>query len=181
MAKPAEEPYVEDKRAQLKVKHKRTADCVVAGYRTHKDGEGVGSLLLGVYDDDGELHHLGVAAVVPGRAAQGAHRRAGPVRDGRADRPPVARVGRRGGPRGGRAACPACQNRWTGAKDQSWTPLRLELVAEVTYDGLHSGRLRHTARFVRWRPDKTPTECRYDQLDHPTPAELAADLRPKLD
>lgn len=172
MAKDPDGLYAENKRTQLKVKHKRTADCVVAGYRVHKDGEGVGSLLLGAYDDDGELHHLGVAASFSAGRRRELVDELAPLEAGAvADHPwrdwadAVAHAD------GGRK--PGAQNRWSGQKDHGWVPLRLELVAEVTYDALQSGRFRHTAHWVRWRPDKAPAECRFDQFAITPPAELA--------
>jgi ATP-dependent DNA ligase len=172
MAKDPAGTYRENKRSQLKVKHKRTADCVVAGYRTHKDGEGIGSLLMGVYDDEGDLHHLGVAASFSVARRKELLAELAPYEEGALEAHPWrswADVAAH--EEGGRK--PGVQNRWTGSKDQSWTPLRLELVGEVTYDGLQSGRFRHTSHLVRWRPDKTPAECTYDQFAIIPPAELA--------
>ena len=172
MAKDPAGIYQENKRSQLKVKHKRTADCVVAGYRTHKDGEGIGSLLMGVYDDEGELHHLGVAASFSVARRKELIAELAPYEDGALDEHPWREwADVMAHEEGGRK--PGVQNRWTGSKDQSWTPLRLELVGEVTYDGLQSGRFRHTSHLVRWRPDKTPAECTYDQFAITPPAELA--------
>jgi ATP-dependent DNA ligase len=169
IAKRLDEPYQEDKRTMAKVKHLRTADCVVAGYRVHKDGKGVGSLLLGLYDDAGDLHHVGVASsfAAPMRAQ---------LRDEIADLEPdaldghpwrdwadaVANTGR----------MPGAGNRWNAGKDMSWTPLRIERVAEVAYEHLQGDRFRHTARFQRWRPDRDPRSCTYEQLDSPVPIEL---------
>lgn len=169
MAKPLEGAYESDRRAQWKVKHRRTADVVVAGYRRHKDGAGVGSLLVGLHDDRGALHHVGVVS------AFSAQRRAelvGEVAPFEAD----ALVGHPWAdwaqPEGGMTRMPGAPSRWNARKDLSWVPLRCELVAEVTYEGLTAQRFRHPARFLRWRPDKSPRECRYDQLDHPPPVEL---------
>ncbi|MET0159001.1 MAG: ATP-dependent DNA ligase [Acidimicrobiales bacterium] len=171
MAKDPEDPYLENKRSQLKIKHKRTADCVVAGYRTHKDGEGIGSLLMGVYDDEGELHHLGVAASFSAAKRKELIAELAPYeKDALADHPWREWSDVMAHEEGGRK--PGAQNRWTGSKDQSWSPLRLELVAEVTYDGLQSGRFRHTSHWVRWRRDKTPAECTFDQFSITPPAEL---------
>jgi ATP-dependent DNA ligase len=172
MAKATDGPYAENKRSQLKIKHKRTADCVVAGYRTHKDGEGIGSLLMGVYDDDGELHHLGVAASFSAARRKELIDELAPYEDGALDDHPWrewADVAAH--EEGGRK--PGAQNRWTGSKDQSWVPLRLELVGEVTFDALQSGRFRHTSHLVRWRPDKEPAQCTFDQFEITPPAELA--------
>lgn len=173
MAKPLDDPYAENKRKQLKVKHKRTADCVVAGYRVHKDGEGVGSLLMGVYDDQGDLHHLGVAASFSAAARKELVGILAPYEDGALEGHPWREwADLQAHEEGGRK--PGAQNRWTGRKDQSWSPLRLELVAEVTYDALQSGRFRHTSHFERWRPDKTPAECTFDQFEVTPPQELKA-------
>ena len=158
----------------LKVKHLRTADCVVGGFRVHKDGAGVGSLLLGLYDDDGVLHHVGVASSFAAPRARPAARRARAVPRRRARRAPVARVGRGRRRRGRRpgSADPGAQSRWNAGKDLSWEPLRIELVAEVAYEHLQGDRFRHTARFQRWRPDREPSSCTYEQLDAPVPMEL---------
>ena len=162
----------------LKVKHERTCDCAVAGYRLHKDGKGVGSLLLGLYDDDGVLHHVGVASSMAAAAAREHARDAAAVPRARARRPSVARLGRgrdrgrRRERRGGRM--PGGQNRWNANKDMSWEPLRIELVAEVAYEGLMNGRFRHNARFRRFRDDRDPSSCRYDQLEVVAPEELKA-------
>jgi ATP-dependent DNA ligase len=171
MAKDPEGTYQENKRAQLKVKHKRTADCVVAGYRRHKDGEGIGSLLMGAYDDEGELHHLGVAASFSASRRKELIDELAPYEDGALDDHPWREwADMAAHEEGGRK--PGVQNRWTGSKDQSWHPLRLELVAEVTYDGMQSGRFRHTSHWVRWRPDKEPHQCTFDQFEITPPAEL---------
>jgi ATP-dependent DNA ligase len=169
IAKPSDGAYTPGKRTLVKVKHQRTADVVVAGFRWHKDGEGVGSLLLGLYDADGQLRPIGVAAafaakrraelvdeLAPYRPADGADLSAHPW---------AADDGAAGTPQG--------PSRWNSGKDTSWEPLHLGLVAEVAYEQLQGHRLRHGARFVRWRPDRDPDSCRYDQLDEPAPVELA--------
>ena len=171
MAKALDDPYVSDKRVQFKVKHHRTADCVVAGYRHHKDG-GVGSLLLGLFDDGSPpaLHHVGVASAFAASrrrtlAAELAPYEAG----GAADHPwhewaePLAQ--------GDGVRMPGAPSRWSGGRSAEWVALRCELVVEVTYENLTRMRFRHPARFVRWRPDKEPGDCRYSQLDHPPPVE----------
>ncbi len=149
----------------LKVKHERTADCVVAGFRWHKDGEGVGSLLLGLFDDDGVLHHVGVASSFTAARRARAGRGAGAAARERAREPPVAGVGRvaqarTDGPHAGReqpvdAAARTCRGSRCGP----------ELVAEVRYEHLQSGRFRHGGRLVRFRPDRTPESCTYAQLE----------------
>ncbi len=167
VAKPSDLHYLPDKRVMLKVKHQRTADCVVAGFRTHKDGVGVGSLLLGLFDSSGTLHHVGVASgfsvarrreLVGELEAYRANARSGHPWAGWADA-------------AGRS--PGGMNRWNAGKDMSWEPLRPEAVCEVAYDHLQENRFRHATSFVRWRPDRDPASCTYDQLDAPVPYELA--------
>ena len=164
IAKPADIPYEPGKRLMFKVKHARTADVVVAGFRWHKSGPVVGSLLLGLYDDDGKLHHVGVSAsFTMARRAELLDELA-PYRDP-AEHPwagadPLAAA--EGGQR-----IPGGVSRWTGKKDLTWVPLRPELVVEVAYDAMEGDRFRHTARFARWRPDREPRSCTYDQLDRP--------------
>ncbi|MFA9444831.1 ATP-dependent DNA ligase [Egicoccus sp. AB-alg6-2] len=168
IAKPADGPYAPGKRTLVKVKHQRTADVVVGGFRWHKDGEGVGSLLLGLYDDGGQLRHIGVAAAFSAKRRRELVDELAPYRpaDGEAlpGHPWADGDGMTGTPRG--------PSRWNQAKDTSWQPLRPELVAEVAYEQLQGDRLRHGARLVRWRPDRDPESCRYDQLESPPPAEL---------
>jgi ATP-dependent DNA ligase len=243
MAKDLTGPYVPDKRTQLKVKHKRTADCVVAGYRVHKSGDGIGSLLLGLYDDDGALHHMGVATsftaarrkelvaeVAPyerdaladhpwrdwgearaaggdGEAADGSRMPGSPNRwnatkdmswtalrtelvaevapyeaDALAEHPwrdwgGAEKRGsgaekREGGVEGDATRMPGSPNRWNATKDMSWTALRTELVAEVAYEHVQSGRFRHATRLVRFRPDRDPRTCTFAQLEQVAPYEL---------
>ncbi|HEX5587956.1 MAG TPA: ATP-dependent DNA ligase [Acidimicrobiia bacterium] len=175
VAKPLDGEYLEGKRTMLKVKHLRTADCVVAGYREHKEG-GVGSLLLGLYDDAGLLHHVGVASSfkVDFRAELAEH--VAPYRDGAMDEHPWrewAEFAVEGAQSNvGAQRRPGAQSRWNAGKDLSWEPLRIELVAEVAFEHLQGDRFRHTARFQRWRPDRDPSSCTYEQLDAPVPIEL---------
>jgi ATP-dependent DNA ligase len=183
MAKDLTGPYVPDKRTQLKVKHKRTADCVVAGYRVHKSGDGIGSLLLGLYDDDGALHHMGVATsftaarrkelvaeVAPYEADALAEH---PWRDwGGAEKRGSGAEKREGGVEGDATRMPGSPNRWNATKDMSWTALRTELVAEVAYEHVQSGRFRHATRLVRFRPDRDPRTCTFAQLEQVAPYEL---------
>jgi ATP-dependent DNA ligase len=176
MAKRLDAPYRAGERTMIKVKHARTADCVVAGFRWHKKGPGtmVGSLLLGLYDDDHTLHHVGVAAafttamrvqLVAELAPLREHALAGhPWRDW-AEGPDDATAP---GPRR-----PGATSRWNRGKDLSWEPLRPERVCEVAYDHMQGTRFRHAAQFVRWRPDKRPQDCRYDQLEVTPAYELA--------
>jgi ATP-dependent DNA ligase len=170
VAKPLDAPYREGKRTMLKVKHLRTADCVVAGFRLHKDGAGVGSLLLGLYDDDGTLHHVGVASsfAAPRRAELLAELE--PYREGALESHPWRAWAEPAAHEEGRK--PGAPSRWTGGKDLSWEPLRIDLVAEVAYEHLQGDRFRHTARFQRWRPDREPASCTYAQLESVVPAEL---------
>ena len=172
MAKALDEPYVSDKRVQLKVKHHRTADCVVAGYRHHKDG-GVGSLLLGLFDDADPpmLHHVGVASAFAASQRRTLAAELAPYEASGVDTHPWAAWADAEAHADG-TRMPGAPNRWSGGKASAeWVPLRCELVVEVTYENLTSGRFRHPARFVRWRPDKEPRECDYDQLEHPPPVE----------
>jgi ATP-dependent DNA ligase len=174
--------YEQDRRVQLKVKHKRTADCVVAGYRVHKSGDGVGSLLLGLYDDEGVLHHVGVASSFTAAKRPELFEMLQPYREGALDdhpwkgwaeavhdaeasNPPLsaARAAQRK---------PGGFSRWNVDKDLSFTFVRCELVAEVAYENLLNNRLRHGARLQRWRPDRDPTSCTYAQLDQAPPYEL---------
>ncbi|NIH85728.1 ATP-dependent DNA ligase [Amycolatopsis granulosa] len=171
MAKPGDLPYEQDKRVMWKVKHERTADCVVAGFRWHKDGNGVGSLLLGLYDDSGRLHHVGVASSFTAARRRELAGELAPLREGAMEQHPwrewasFVPDGRR---------MPGAQSRWNAGKDLSWEPVRIELVAEVRYDHLQAARFRHATRLVRFRPDRTPGSCRYDQLEEVPPAELTA-------
>ena len=177
IAKPLDGEYEEGKRTMLKVKHLRTADCVVGGFRFHKDGEGVGSLLLGLYDDDGVLHHVGVASSFSADARRELLADLEPHRKGALDDHPwrgwaeaEAEAGTSEGGSGQRR--PGAQSRWNAGKDLSWEPLRLGLVAEVAYEHMQGDRFRHTARFQRWRPDREPSSCTYEQLESPVPMEL---------
>jgi ATP-dependent DNA ligase len=173
MAKPADAPYRQDKRDMLKVKHQRTADCVVAGYRLHKDGEGVGSLLLGLYDEAGSLHHVGVAASFAAALRKTLLADVEPLRANAIDDHPW-REWAQAMAQEGTTRMPGGMSRWNAQKDLSWEPVRAERVVEVRYEHVLSGRFRHTARFVRWRDDKPPSECTYDQLEAVAPAELSA-------
>lgn len=169
MAKPADQHYAPGRRTLLKVKQRRTADVAVAGFRWHKDGEGVGSLLLGLYDDD-QLVNVGVASSFSAARRRelieelATHR----VEPGAAiDHPWLDDEGE------GSEATPRGKHRWSGQRDTSWEPLQLGLVAEVAYEQLTGDRFRHSARFERWRPDREVMSCRFDQLEVPPPAELA--------
>lgn len=168
VAKLGTEPYLEGKRTMQKVKHLRTADCVVAGYRQHKDGKGVGSLLLGLYDDDGVLHHVGVASSLAAPARAELAKELKPLeKDAMTDHP-----WSEWGSVDAQSRMPGGPNRWNAKKDMTWTPLRIERVAEVAYEHLQGDRFRHNARFQRWRPDREPSSCTYEQLESPVPMEL---------
>jgi ATP-dependent DNA ligase len=175
MAKPLDGTYQQNKRVQFKVKHIRTADCVVAGYRMHKSGDGIGSLLLGLFDDEGVLHHVGVAtSFTTKRRAELVHELAPFALDDIADHPWSAwyqAEAREAG--GGSGRMPGAPSRWNAKKDLSWIPLRPDLVCEVAYDHLQGDRFRHATRLVRWRTDKQPVECTYDQLEMPPSADLS--------
>ncbi len=163
MAKPVEGPYVPDKRVQFKVKHRHTADCVVAGYRIHKRGDGVGSLLLGLYGDDGALHHVGVAASFTAKFRAELTDVLEPLRlDDLSEHPWSEWMEQ--AERGPDGRLPGAPNRWNANRDQSWEPLRVERVVEVGYAHATDGRFRGTTRFGRWRPDREPESCRLDQL-----------------
>jgi ATP-dependent DNA ligase len=169
VAKGLDDPYRPGERTMVKVKHQRTADCVVAGYRVHKDGRGVGSLLLGLYDDDGALHHVGVASSFAAALRQQLADEVAPYRDDALRDHPWREWG---GVEATDTRMPGSPSRWNAKKDLSWEALRPELVAEVAYEHLQGDRFRHTARFVRWRPDRDPSSCTYAQLDTPVPVEL---------
>jgi ATP-dependent DNA ligase len=170
VAKAADLRYREGERVMLKVKHERTADCVVAGFRWHKEGGVVGSLLLGLYDEVGTLHHVGVASGFSAARRKEFVDELAPLREHALEEHPWgawaahAADGRR---------VPGAQSRWNAGKDLSWEPLRAERVCEVAYDHLQKDRFRHATSFRRWRPEREPTSCTYAQLETPVPAELA--------
>jgi ATP-dependent DNA ligase len=163
VAKRLDGPYTPDKRTMIKVKHERTADCAVAGYRIHKDGKGVGSLLLGLYDDEGTLHHVGVAAGFTAKRRPELLAELQPLTENALEGHPWQRWAEVMAHEEGRM--PGAQSRWNAGKDLSWVPIRVERVAEVTFGQLQSGRFRHGVKLLRWRPDRTPSSCTYDQLD----------------
>jgi len=171
VAKPRDRPYQPGRRAMLKVKHARTAECVVAGFRWYRGGrDAVGSLLLGLYDDRDVLQHVGVTASFTAAMRRQLVRELAPLRArARAHHPWKDRAG---APDGG-ARMPGAHSRWSAGKDLSWEPLRIERVCEVKYDHLQGDRFRHGAIFLRWRPDKRPRDCRYDQLEVTPPYALA--------
>jgi ATP-dependent DNA ligase len=168
MAKRLDAPYRPGERTMVKVKHARTADCVVAGFRWHKQGPGtmVGSLLLGLYDDEGTLHHVGVTAAFTTAVRRQLVRELAPLREGALEGHPWRGWAEAAeDPAGGGQRLPGATSRWNRGKDLSWEPLRPERVCEVAYDHMQGTRFRHAAQFVRWRPDKRPQDCRYDQLE----------------
>jgi ATP-dependent DNA ligase len=176
IAKPEDGTYQPNKRVMLKVKHERDCDCVVAGFRWHKTGEKtkVGSLLLGLYDDNGSLEHVGVCASFTDVKRLELAEFLAPYRKNALDGHPW-RDWAEGQPKddeGGHRR-PGAQSRWSAGKNLSWEPLRPELVVQVAYDHMQGDRFRHTAQFRRWRNDKPPRECTFDQLEVVAPQELA--------
>src|SRR5438874_9409481 len=176
MAKRLDAPYRAGERSMIKVKHERTADCVVAGFRWHKKGPGtmVGSLLLGLYDDEHTLHHVGVAAAFTDAARKQLVTELAPLREHALDDHPWrdwAEAHEEAETKGQRR--PGATSRWNRGKDLSWEPLRPERVCEVAYDHLQGDRFRHATHFQRWRPDKDPKSCRYDQLEEVPALELS--------
>jgi ATP-dependent DNA ligase len=175
VAKPLADPYRAGERSMVKIKHSRTADCVVAGFRWHKNGAGtmIGSLLLGLYDAAGTLHHVGVTAAFTAERRRELVEELAPLRERALEGHPwrswadaqaaEAAAGQR---------MPGATSRWNRGKDLSWEPLRPERVCEVAYDHMQGDRFRHAAQFVRWRDDKRPSDCRYDQLEVVSPFEL---------
>jgi ATP-dependent DNA ligase len=171
IAKPVETTYQPGKRAMVKIKHVRTADCVVAGFRWHKSGkDAIGSLLLGLYDDSGRLQHVGVASAFSMAVRRKLVDELAPLREHALDGHPWREWADAHAHAQGRL--PGAQSRWSAGKDLSWEPLRIERVCEVKYDHLQGDRFRHATFFLRWRPDKPPSACRYDQLEVTKPYEL---------
>ena len=171
VAKPLDGLYTPGERTLVKVKHERSADCVVAGFRIHKDGQGVGSFLLGLFDDEGTLHHVGVAAAFTVKARKEFLADLTPLTEGALENHPwkdwadaVAHSS---------ARLPGGFSRWNVKKDLSWTAVRPERVVEVRFTQLQGRRFRHAAQFLRWRPDRTPDSCRYDQLEVADPVAFA--------
>jgi ATP-dependent DNA ligase len=176
MAKPISGAYEPDKRVMLKVKHERDCDCVVAGFRWHKQGErtAVGSLLLGLFDDSGALQHVGVCASFTQEKRRELAEYLAPYRQDALAAHPWKHWAEQGV--GGEAGhrMPGGQSRWSQGKDLSWEPLRPELVVEVAYEHMQGGRFRHMSHFRRWRTDKKPSDCTYAQLEVVPPQELMA-------
>jgi ATP-dependent DNA ligase len=170
VAKGAAAPYLPDQRIMRKIKHERTADCVVAGFRWHKTGDVVGSLLLGLYNADGELQHVGVIGAFPMARRAELVTELAPLRENAVEGHPwqhwaeaVAHEANR---------LPGAVSRWNAKKDLSWEPLRPERVVEVRYEHMEGTRFRHTAQFSRWRPDREPASCTYEQLEEPVKYDL---------
>jgi len=163
IAKPALATYQPGKRAMFKIKHVRSADCVVAGFRWHKTGkEAVGSLLLGLYDDGGILQHVGVTSAFTMAMRKQLVKELAPLRKDALTRHPWRKWAEAEAESG---RMPGGQSRWSAGKDLSWEPLKVERVCEVKYDHMEGDRFRHATIFQRWRPDKEPKDCRYDQLE----------------
>ena len=154
IAKKLDSVYLSNKREMVKIKHARTADCALIGYRVHKSGNGIGSLLLGLYDGD-QLRMIGGASAFTDKRRVEILEELQPLRIGED------------------VVSDAEANRWTSNKDRSWVPLRVERVVEVAYDQMEGQRLRHAARFLRWRPDRDPKSCTYDQLEVPVDYDVA--------
>jgi ATP-dependent DNA ligase len=170
VAKLASGPYLPGKRAMIKVKHVRTADCVVAGFRWHKSGkDAVGSLLLGLYDAQGVLQHVGVTSSFKMAMRKQLVKDLAPLRKKAMDTHPWREWADAAAES---SRMPGGQSRWSAGKDLSWEPLRIERVCEVKYDHMQGSRFRHATFFLRWRPDKRPRDCGYDQLEVTKPYEL---------
>ena len=179
VAKRLDSTYQPGKRAMLKIKHQRTAECVVAGFRWHKNGPQthVGSLLLGLFDDGGRLHHVGITSSFTWDRRAALVAELAPLRERAVEGHPWqewAEWAEAGAADASGQRLPGATSRWNRGKDLSWEPLRAERVAEVAYDHLQGDRFRHATTFVRWRPDKSPRDCRYDQLEVSAPFELSA-------
>jgi ATP-dependent DNA ligase len=181
IAKHEDLPYSPGKRAMIKVKHERTAECVVAGFRWYKGGRGklVGSMLLGLFDDEGKLHHVGICASFKRERREELAKELEPLRENAREGHPWAKwapseaeleaAGEEGAPQ----RKPGATSRWNRGKDLSWEPLRIERVCEVAYDHMQGTRFRHATHFRRWRPDKSPKDCAYSKLDTAPAAEIA--------
>jgi ATP-dependent DNA ligase len=171
VAKPVDLPYIPDKRVMLKIKHARTADCVVGGFRWHKSGPVVGSLVLGLHDDGGSLQHVGVAASFPMKRREELVAELEPYRLADGDEHPWL-----GELQSERAPTSSAGSRWNRDKDLSFVPLRPDLVVEVAYDHMEGARFRHTAQFRHFRPDRNARSCTYAQLERPVRFDLGTVL-----
>lgn len=170
MAKPIDAPYQPGKRAMLKIKHQRTAECVIAGFRWYKGGKGtlVGSLLLGLYDAEGTLHHVGVASSFKASERAELAEKLRPLTEGAREVHPWKEWSDWQDQESAQRR-PGATSRWNRGKDLSWEPLQLGLVGEVSYDHMQGTRFRHATHLQRWRPDKPYTECTYEQLEESPP------------
>ncbi|MEK6721726.1 MAG: ATP-dependent DNA ligase [Chloroflexota bacterium] len=178
VAKRLDAAYQPGKRAMLKIKHQRTADCVVAGFRWHKNGPGthIGSLLLGLFDDEGTLHHAGITSSFTWDRRAALVEELEPLRSAALDGHPWrewAEWSAMGDADASGQRLPGATSRWNRGKDLSWEPLRAERVVEVAYDHLQGSRFRHATTIKRWRPDKVPAACRYDQMEETPAFEIA--------
>ena len=162
--------YRPNERAMAKVKHKRTADCLVGGFRIHKSGDGIGSLLLGLWNDEGRLQHVGVCTSFSAKFRKELMAEVEPLRAGALDGHPWGAWAEAAAHEQGRL--PGATSRWNAKKDLSWEPVRAERVVEVSYDNMQGDRFRHATHFVRWRPDRDPSSCTYEQLEVTPPLEL---------
>lgn len=170
IAKPTSVTYRPGERAMLKIKHERTADCVVAGFRWHKSGGVVGSLLLGLYDDSGHLNHVGVTAAFTMARRKELVDEIAPYRMESLEGHPWASWGGEAGAHSARM--PGSPSRWSGTRSHEFEALRPDLVVEVAYDHMEGSRFRHATHFRRWRPDRKPASCTYEQLEVPVPSVL---------
>jgi len=168
--------YEPNKRVMLKVRHERECDCVVAGFRWHKNAHGtaIGSLLLGLFDDAGQLQHVGVCTSFTAAKRRELLEFLAPYREYALENHPWRAWAEAEPDEDAPQRRPGMQSRWSQGKDLSWEPLRPDLVAQVAYDHMQGSRFRHTAQFRRWRNDKPPTDCTYAQLEIVPPHEIAA-------
>jgi ATP-dependent DNA ligase len=171
IAKGLDGVYTPDVRSLVKVKHQRTTECVVGGYRVHKDGQGVGSFLLGLFDDDGKLNHVGVCSAFSVKQRKTFLEELAPLTDNALDGHPWREWAEAEAHTEG-TRLPGGQSRWNAKKDLSWVAVRPDRVVEIAFSQLQGARLRHGAHFVRWRPDREPSSCRYDQLEVAAPVPL---------
>ncbi|WP_138444364.1 ATP-dependent DNA ligase [Sinomonas susongensis] len=176
VAKRLDKPYEPGKRTMFKIKHERTADCVLAGFRWHKTGGAVGSLLLGLYDGEGRLHHVGVAASFPMAKRRSLVAELEPLLETDLSSHPWGDWANQDAH--AQTRMPGAVSRWSAGKDLSFVPLRPELVVEVAYDHMEGDRFRHTAQFRRWRPDRDPESCTYSQLETAASFDVEKILRP---
>jgi ATP-dependent DNA ligase len=163
IAKGLDGVYTPDVRSLVKVKHQRTTECVVGGYRVHKDGLGVGSFLLGLFDDEGKLHHVGVCSAFSVKQRREFLAELSPLEENALDGHPWREWAQAAAHE--QTRLPGAISRWNAKKDLSWVAVRPERVVEIAFSQLQGSRLRHSSHFVRWRPDRDPISCRYDQLD----------------